>query len=192
MIMARKKLDVCVIVEHAGTLNPYKDQITSATVELLHILKDDPGLSGIDINFALMNCSENYPMDVDLVPIDQVSDSQLDGSHRNPAPALYYAIDTVCNRYRAWVDNDVEAFRPLVFFFTDGNLYPESNQERYDKIAEQIKYLADNNKILLICCGFGKVRIENLKKLTDPEHVVDIKKEDDIKDICDMAIRSRV
>lgn len=183
--MARKKIDVCLIADRSSSLLEYKDHINSAMVKMLHSLKNAPELSGLEICFSLTSFASDMTKDVVFKPLDQITDSQMHldfSGQTNPAPALHYAVNTAYKRYREWVDNDEEAFHPLIFFFTDGNPYPEDNQENYDKVAAQIKSLADNEKILLVSCGFGKAKVDNLKKLAGPKYVAYIK-QDNIKDV---------
>ena len=173
----KKKIDVCLVVDRSGSLKNVGDIINKSLVSMLDEIKKTPYLHGCDVYFTLVSFANNMSPNVDFAPIGAVSSSSLSltyDNQTNPGPALEYTVEKAYKRYFDWKDNGEEAFHPLLFFYTDGSPYPvDKYMPGYKMIAEKIKQLEANKKLVIVCAGYGNANIENLNLLTAyPERVL--------------------
>jgi len=166
----RKKIDVCLVVDRSGSLEKEGNIINEALVAMLEAIKREPYLTGCEIYFTMVSFASDMTKNVDFVPIDNVTISSLKLTYTgqtNPGPALAYVVEKAYDRYHFWKTDGQIAFHPLIFFFTDGYPYPiDKYMSEYIQVAEKIKRLEENNKLLLVCAGYGGANIDNLKMLT--------------------------
>ena len=144
---------------------------------MLAEIKNTPYLHGCDVYFTLVSFDNEMTKNVDFVPLNSVSPSSLILKYdyqTNPGPALEYVVETAYKRYYDWRNSGEDAFHPLIFFFTDGSPYPvEKYMPAYKKIAERIRQLEKDKKLVIVCSGYGNANIENLNLLTEiPERVL--------------------
>ena len=173
----KKKIDVCLVVDHSGSLSKEGDMINDSLVAMLAEIKNTPYLHGCDVYFTLVSFDNEMTKNVDFVPLNSVSPSSLILKYdyqTNPGPALEYVVETAYKRYYDWRNSGEDAFHPLIFFFTDGSPYPvEKYMPAYKKIAERIRQLEKDKKLVIVCSGYGNANIENLNLLTEiPERVL--------------------
>ena len=175
----KKKLDICIVADRSGSLEEEGEGINAALVSMLENIKREPYLSGVEIYLTLVSFAANMSKNVDFAPIEKVSPASLKltyGGQTNPGPALDYVVYTANDRYYKWSDNGEEAFHPLIFFFTDACPYPEEKYlSDYKKIAEKIRALEANKKLVIVGIGYGNADIEKLGLITaDKAHMVNI------------------
>lgn len=175
----KRNLDIIIIADVSNSLKRYATEVTNTIRRTVEELQTNPYLSGYEICLSIISFAQSMHKIVDFAPLNSVRPSSINltfGGQTNPAPAIEYATQTAMQRYENWKLKGLQRVHPIVFFFTDGEPYPEDNMASYKRTAARVKELSDlnssNPKMLFTCVGFGNASIDNMAMLTDRELVL--------------------